>query len=284
MGTNNYFRNFNSFPQQQLLNDLTKEVIQINGIECMYIVKSASSKDTIYNEDVTARFTSAKKMEMYINTPEGFEGAGDVVSKFGLDVQDELNVIVNKERFTEEANLATPREGDLIYLPLGKGLFEIKFVEHEKPFYTLGKNTVYELNCEMFRYNNQLFDVPAMEMGEIFDQIERQNAITRAFNMGGIDVYKVGENIYQGASLDLATASAKVSSQSGAILNVYRVGGTFEIGVPIVGEKSEISNNLLSVDDQVISTSAYDDNKEFETDGDNILDFSEIDPWSEGDL
>ena len=284
MSTNNYFRNFNSFPQQQLLNDLTKEVIQINGIECMYVVKSASNKDTIYNEDVTARFTSAKKIEMYLNTPDGFEGAGDVVSKFGLDVQDEINVIVNKERFTEEANLASPREGDLIYLPLGKGLFEIKFVEHEKPFYTLGKNTVYQLNCELFRYNNQLFDVPAMEMGEIFDQIERKNAITRAFNMNGIGVYKVGENIYQGASLELATATAKVVSQSGAVLNVYRVGGTFALDIPIVGEKSELSNTLLSVDDQKIKTPVFSDNEEFETEGDNILDFSEIDPWSEGDL
>ena len=285
MGTNNYFRNFNSFPQQELLNSLTKEVIQINGVECMYLVKSATTaKDKIFNEDVTARFTSAKKMEMYINTPEGFEGAGDVVSKFGLDVQDELNVIVHKERFSEEADLLTPREGDLIYLPLGKGLYEVKFVEHEKPFYTLGKNTVYELNCELFRYNNQLFDIPDMEMGAIFNKVERENATTRKFVMGGIDVYKVGENIFQGASLETATASAKVSSQSGATINVYRVGGTFQIGVPVVGEKSEVSNNLISVDDQVIATSAFSDNEEFETDGDNVLDFSEIDPWSEGDL
>ena len=290
MPVNNYFRNFNSFPQQELLNALTKEVIEINGIEIMYVVReSTSEKDTIYNEEPTSRFISVRKVEMYINTPEGFEGSGDAVSKFGLDIQDELNLIVNKERFLEEVSLRVPREGDLIYLPLGKGLYEIKFVEHEKPFYTLGKNTVYELNCESFRYNNQLFDVSVDEMGAVFDKIERQNAVTRRFSVGTAfndsEKFVLSETITGQSS----GATAKVSSMAGTLLDVYRVSGAFQDGETIQGvgvnsRGSDHTNTIQSQDDQVISTSEYDDNKIFETEGDNILDFSEIDPWSEGDL
>ena len=96
MATNNYFKNFNSFPQQELLNSLTKEVIEISGIDLLYIKRTTGSKDTILNENPTARFTSCLQVVMYINTPEGFGGAGDAVSKFGLDVQDELILIVSR--------------------------------------------------------------------------------------------------------------------------------------------------------------------------------------------
>ena len=185
MPVNNYFRNFNSMVQQELINDLTREVIEINGLEVYYVLRENSDqKDTIYNEEPTARFLNARKVEMYINTPEGFEGAGDLVSKFGLDVVDELILIVNRERFIHEVKIGNPREGDLIYLPLGKGLFEIKFVEHEKPFYQLGKNQVYEMTCELYRYNNEAFDIPQQEMGVLFNKIERENAITRQFTVG----------------------------------------------------------------------------------------------------
>ena len=284
MATNNYFKNFNSFPQQELLNSLTKEVIEISGIDLLYLKRTAGSKDTILNENPTARFTSCLQIEMYINTPEGFGGSGDAVSKFGLDIQDELILIVNKERFTEAIVLGSPKEGDLIYLPLGRGLYEIKFVEDEKPFYTLGKNSVFEITCELFRYNNELFDIPPEEMGSIFDKVERENAVTRQFNMSLASNYTISETIFQGSSLETATATAKVSSQDSKLLQVYRVAGNFQTGVDIIGSVSEETNNLESIDDQFIQTSEFDDNKEFETEGDSILDFSEIDPWSEGDL
>ena len=284
MPVNNYFRNFNSFPQQELLNSLTKEVIQINGIDMLYLKRTAGFKDSIFNENPTAKFTSCLQVEMYINTPEGFGGAGDLVSKFGLDVQDELILVVNKERFVESIVQATPKEGDLVYLPLGKGLYEVKFVENEKPFYALGKNNVFELNCELFRYNNELFDIPPEEMGTIFDKIERDNAITRQFTMSTLKNYTKSETIYQGPSVSSATATAKVSSQDGIILQVYRVSGQFQTGVDVIGSINNEASSLVSIDDQVISTSEFDDNKEFETEGDSILDFSEIDPWSEGDL
>jgi hypothetical protein len=284
MPTNQFFKNFNSFPQQELLNSLTKEVIQINGIDVLYLERTEVKRDDILNEDALSKFTKTREVEMYINTPEGFGGAGDMVSKFGLDVQDELILIVNKERFTEEVFNAAPKEGDLIYFPLGKGLYEIKFVEHEKPFYSLGKNTVYELTCELFRYSNQVFDIEEIEQGAIFDKIERENSTTIELTLAGSEAYQVSEIVFQGSSIATSVVTAKVASQEGNKLNVYRVSGSFATGTDVVGAKSNTSLDLISVDDQVSSSTEYDDNKIFETDGDNILDFSEVDPWSEGDL
>ena len=284
MPVNNYFRNFNSWPQQNLLNDLTKEVIEISGIEVYYLIReSTSDKDTIYNEETTARFTNARKVEMYINTPEGYGGVGDQLSRFGLDVQDEVIMIVNKTRFVEEALIGNPKEGDLIYLPFGKTIHEIKFVEHEKPFYTLGKNTCFELTCELFRYNNEVFDIPAMEMGAMFDKVERENAITQRFSVGTTFTNEARFVFSETITGQTSGATAKVANMDlGKTLDVYRVSGTFVNGETISG--ATYSNTIDKQDDQFIATSEYDDNTILETEGDSILDFSEIDPWSEGDL
>ena len=289
MATNNYFKNFDSFPQQELLNSLTREVIQMSGIDVLYLVRTSVKIDDILNEDVLSRFESAVEIEMYINTPEGFGGAGDIATKFGLDVQDELNMIVNKERFFKETGLAAPREGDLIYFPLDRNLFEIRFVEDEKPFYPLGKNTVYELTCEKFVYSQEEFVLPDDGSGtkEIFDKYERKNAITMQLTVAaGSLLYKADETVYQGSSLAGATATAQVAdfNDTTGILNVFHVTGDFATGSNIIGVKSNAVRSITKIDDQVQSSSEYSDNITFETEGDGVLDFSELDPWSEGDL
>ena len=227
---------------------------------------------------------------MYVNTPEGFEGAGDVATKFGLDIQDELNMIVNKERFFKETALAAPREGDLIYFPIDRNLFEIKFVEDEKPFYPLGKNTVFELTCEKFIFSEEEFALPEdTATAELFDAYEKAHAIDIELRVavGGTD-YKVDEQVYQGASLLTATAVGTVgggsATNTGDILKLYNISGEFATGTVLEGVKSTASRNVVDIDDQKMESSEYSDNKIYETDGDNILDFSEIDPWSEGDL
>ena len=288
MATNNYFKNLNSFPQQELLNDLTREVIQMSGVDVLYLARTSVKVDDVLNEDVLSRFESAVEIEMYVNTPEGFGGAGDVATKFGLDVQDELNMIVNKERFFKETALAHPREGDLIYFPVDKNLFEIKFVEDEKPFYPLGKNTVFELTCEKFIFSEEEFALPeGTATAEIFDGYEKGHAIDIELIVadGAID-YKVDEVVFQGVSLLNATASGTVGSfkTDTGILRLYNVDGEFATDANLFGVKSDASRNVTKVDDQKMESSEFADNKIYETDGDNILDFSEIDPWSEGDL
>jgi len=285
MPTNNYFGNkLTSFPQQELLNSLTREVIKINGIDVLYLPRSVIKKDTLLGEDSLSKFENAYEIEMYINTAEGFGGEGDMISKFGLDIKDELILVVNKERFYIECGIVTPREGDIIYLPLSKGLYEVKFVEDEKPFYSLGKNTVYELTCETFVYSEEKFEIPELSSGKIFDKIEREHAITITLTTNSsTDKYEVDEEIYQGANLATATAQGIVASFDNTTIKVFNVVGTFAKDLAIIGNTSLTSKTCLAVDDQDLNTS-YAENKQFETEGDSILDFSETDPWSEGDI
>ena len=289
MPTNNYFGNkLTSFPQQELLNSLTREVIIINGVDVLYLPRSVIKKDTLLGEDSLSKFENAYEIEMYINTAEGFGGEGDMISKFGLDIKDELILVVNKERFYIECGIATPREGDIIYLPLSKGLYEVKFVEDEKPFYSLGKNTVYELTCETFVYSEEKFEIPELSSGKIFDKIEREHAITitlttSATSTSSTDKYEVDEEIYQGANLATATAQGIVASFDNTTIKVFNVVGTFAKDLAIIGNTSLTSKICLGIDEQDLNTS-YAENKQFETEGDSILDFSETDPWSEGDI
>jgi len=288
MTTNHFFKNFNSFPQQELINSLTREVIQMSGLDVLYLPRTNIKRDDILNEDPLSRFESAVDIEMYINIPEGFGGVGDISTKFGLDVQDEIIMIVNKERFFKETALSAPREGDLIYFPLDRNIFEIKFVEDEKPFYTMGKNTVFEMTCEKYVFSEEKFEIPLGSGGATFDKFERENAITIQITLDSVssDVYTIDEEVYQGSSLAGSTAKGIVAdfNSTTSILNIFNTVGTFATGINLVGQTSETSRNVIKVDDQNISSSEFSDNSTYETEGDGILDFSEVDPWSEGDL
>ena len=291
MPTNNYFKTHNSFPQQQLLNDLTKEVIQMSGQDVLYLPRTVVKKDDLLGEDSLSKFKSAVDIEMYINTPEAFGGAGDIATKFGLDVQDELNMIVNKERFWQETAMVAPREGDLIYFPLDGNIFEIKFVEDEKPFYSLGKNTVYEMTCEKFVFGEEKFEIPLISSGAIFDKFERENAVSIRVTLeaGLIGKFNDDEEVYQGVSLNNATAKGMVAGYNSTsyVLTIYNTVGEFVVGTDINGtatRDTQLVRNVTVVEDQVSSNDSYADNDTYEVEGDSVLDFSEIDPWSEGDL
>ena len=285
MPTNNYFGNkLTSFPQQELLNSLTKEVIKINGVDVLYLPRTMVKKDTLLGEDTLSKFENAYEIEMYINTNEGFSGEGDMISKFGLDVKDEMILVVNKERFYIESGLPTPREGDVIYLPLSQGMFEVKFVEDEKPFYSLGKNTVYEITCETYVYNEEKFEIDVESSGEIFDKVEREHAITiTLITESDFTNYKLDEIVYQGDTLATRTAQGIVASFSDTEIKIFNVAGNFATGLNIIGETSGTTKSCITINDQDLNT-AHSDNNQYEIEGDAILDFSETDPWSEGDL
>lgn len=126
----------------------------------MYFVpRNANAIDKIYGEDPTRSYTSAIPVEMYVKNIEGFAGEGDFLSKFNIQIRDQVTFSIARRVFEQEVGLyettARPREGDLVYLPLNKKLFEIKFVEHEPIFYQLGALQMYDLKCELFEYNNE---------------------------------------------------------------------------------------------------------------------------------
>ena len=160
--------------EQRLAQDLINEQLRMYGVEVTYIPRKFVDTDNILNEVQSSKFDDNFAIEAYVNTYDGYGGQGDIMTKFGMSLRDELTLTVSKERFEDfiapflAANvgdpdsgitLATrPREGDLIYFPLGTRLFEVKFVEHEDPFYQLGKNYVYQLKCELFEYEDEVID------------------------------------------------------------------------------------------------------------------------------
>ena len=168
MALNPYFLQ-GSQGEQRLVQNLINEHLKIYGVEVTYIPRKFVNKATIIEEVTASKFDDNFSVEMYVNSYDGYSGAGDVLSKFGMSLRDEVELTVSKERFEEfiapfmnasdDIELSSrPREGDLIFFPLGARLFEIKFVEHEDPFYQLGKNYVYKLKCELFEYEDEIID------------------------------------------------------------------------------------------------------------------------------
>jgi len=166
--------------EQRLVQNLINEQLQIYGVEVTYIPRKFVRKQTIIKEVQSSAFDDNFLLEAYVNTYEGYGGQGDIMTKFGVSLRDELTLTISKERFEdfispflesdEDYELASrPREGDVIFFPLGARLFEVKFVEHEEPFYQLGKNYVYQLKCELFEYEDEVFDT---DIEEIDSQLE----------------------------------------------------------------------------------------------------------------
>ena len=178
--------------EQRLIQDLVNEHLRMYGVEVVYIPRKFVNKKTIIEEVQSSRFDDNFAIEAYVNTYDGYSGAGDILTKFGMSLRDELLITISKERFEDfiapfmgalddgsgegEIILSTrPREGDLVYFPLGERIFEVKFVEHENPFYQLGKNYVYELKCELFEYEDEIIDT---SINEIDSQVQEEGYIT----------------------------------------------------------------------------------------------------------
>ena len=155
--------------EQRLIQSLVNEHLKIYGVEVTFIPRKFVNQSTIIEEVTTSKFDDNFLIEAYVENYDGYAGAGDVLTKFGMSLRDEVTLTISKERFEEfiapfmEADddielSSRPREGDLVFFPLGQRLFEIKFVEHEEPFYQLGSNYVYKLKCELFEYEDEVID------------------------------------------------------------------------------------------------------------------------------
>ena len=168
MALNPYFLQ-GSRQEQRLVQNLVNEHLKIYGQEVTYIPRKFVNQSSIIEEVQASKFDDNFAIEAYVDTYEGYQGAGDVLTKFGMSLRDEVTLTISKERFEEfiapfmnaddDIELASrPREGDLVFFPLGQRLFEIKFVEHEEPFYQLGNTYVYKLKCELFEYEDEVID------------------------------------------------------------------------------------------------------------------------------
>jgi len=240
MSTSVFFNNFTSSMEQNLIENLIIESIKIYGHDVYYIPRQLKNKDEIYGEDSVSEYDQSFFIDMYIKDVSGFQGEGDFLSKFNLQIRDQITFTIARRTFFDEIGnvdeLARPREGDIIYLPLNKKIFIIKFVEHEAIFYQLGSLQTFDLVCELWEYSN-----------------ERLNT--------GIPEIDSKEQAY---SFDFSTY--RMLTEDSYVLQD-------EDGYDLVQEQF---NFVTQVGD------SFEDNTEVETEADNILDFSEANPFSEG--
>lgn len=197
MATNFYFDHFQNRTEQNLIEDLTIEAIKMYGVDMIYMPRDTIERDDIFGEDIISKFDANYMLEMYVETVDGFEGGQDVLAKFGLQIVDQATFVVSKRRFEETVfGKVRPMEGDLIYFPLSNSIFEVNHVEHENPFYQLGKLHTYKLTVELFTYSHEKFDTG-------FDEIDRVN-----------DDRDAGSEVERGDNIDIQIEADEVLDKS----------------------------------------------------------------------
>ena len=223
MSLNSYFLQ-GSPGEQDLIQQLINEQIQIYGVDVYYLPRKIFKTDDIIKEIQSSKFNDSFLIEAYVNNVDGYAPDSDIMTKFGLRLKNEINLTISRERFENFISpflegissgiregritgftfgdlITRPKEGDLIYFPLGERLFEIKKVEHEKPFYQLGSLYTYDLSCELFEYENEFVDT---SIAEIDNQLKEEGYITT------IDLVGVAQ-----------TATATVGVSSGRVAEIF---------------------------------------------------------------
>jgi len=211
--------NLNGSAQEQtFMENLVVESIELYGQNIYYLPRTYVNRDTILNEVETSEFNQALSVRAYVNNVEGWEGQGDLLSKFGVRIEDKTTFIFSRKKFEEKVDdnatlnvEGRPNEGDLIWFPAAKHLFEIKFVEHERPFYQLGKGYVWECQCELFEYSDEDIDTGVAEIDAV--ELAFAAAIKLVMDAGGTGDFTVGEEIVG----DLYRAFATATIASGAV-------------------------------------------------------------------
>ena len=267
MGTSKYFDQEDpaSTNEQRLIDDTIQELIQIAGINGYYILRdSLTSVDMLRGEDPTTMFQRAYKIEMYLDNPMGPVSGSDMFSKFGLNINSASNFIISHktfERFIPPQYRLKPYEGDLLYIPAMNQTFEIKKVDEEMNFYTLGKKNpyFYNLRSETFQFSQEVFSTGVVEIDHV--QSDNSYLISLPVLASGGDFFK-GETVYQGASVNTATATATVDQwfPSNNTLHIYYTYGQFTANTPITGNQSNTTKVLQYFDDQN-NVSRYDENQ-----------------------
>ena len=245
MSTNFYFQSGNTSGttnEQRLLEDLIIESIQIYGHDVYYLPRTSVRQDEVLGEDVLSRFENAYPLEMYLTNVQGWEGDGELFTKFGIQVTDQATFVVSKRRWEDVVGSnsdellqlpSRPAEGDLIYFPKTNSMFEIKFVQHLNPFYQLGKFYIYSMNCELYQYSSEILNTGVKEI----DAAETASS----------------QNLFE----------FQILLQSGDLL---------------------LSTTGYSIIQEAYATRTqvpFSDNASFETEGKDILDFTEINPFGE---
>ena len=283
MATNSYFTQ-GTTGEQDLVGSLVTEQIKMFGKDVYYIPRTLVNRDSVFEEDSLSAFNGAYLIEAYIEDATGFRGDGDMFSKFGVRISDQVTFIISRERFTaavdDNAQLIVegrPNEGDLIHLPMANKTFEIQFVEHEVPFYQLGKVHVWGLRCELFEYSDEDFNTGVTEVDAV--EVNFANAVTINVADGGTGDFVAGEIVTGGNSN--VTAEVKTWNSATRQLVVYNRSGIFSIPETITGNTSGAAWTSATYNTLNNMNSETDQNFTLETQADAILDFTESNPFGD---
>ena len=283
MALNTYFSQ-GTTGEQDLTQSLVNEQIAMFGKNVYYIPRTLVKSDTVFGEDTMSKFDDAFEIEAFIEDNSGFRGDGDMFTKFGVQIADQVTFVISRTRFTEavddNATLIVegrPNEGDLVYFPMANKIFEIQFVEYEVPFFTLGKIYTWGLRCELFQYSDEDIDTGIAEVDAI--EVNYANAISVNVAEGGSGDF-VAEEIVTGGNSNV-TATVKSWNSATRQLVVYNRSGIFSIPETLTGNTSSAAwtsatyNTLNNTNDESQSNWAI------ETQSDAIIDFSEGNPFGE---
>jgi len=249
MPTNVYF-DTGTKPEQNLYEDLIIEQLRIYGQDVYYIPRKLAGTDDIFGEDIGSSFEDAYLIEMYMETIDGYEGEKELMSKFGLDIQDDATFVVARRRWEQFVSIdnnlivsSRPNEGDLIYFPKASKLFEITFVDHDDPFYQVHNLPTYKLKCKTFEYGSESIDTGITEI----DEIEDDN------------------------SLDMLSHQMTLEAEVGSILLENAVEGADASYIILE------TYNVATIDEN-------SQNDDCELADDNILDFTESNPFGDAGM
>jgi hypothetical protein len=228
--------NLNGSSQEQMfMGNLIIESIELYGQDIYYLPRTYVNKDTIFQEVESSNFTQALAIRAYVNNVDGWEGQGELLSKFGVRIEDKTTFIFSRTKFTEKVDdnavlnvEGRPNEGDLIWFPTTKHLFEIKFVEAERPFYQLGKGYVWECQCELFEYSDEQLDTGVAAIDAI--ETAFANSIKLVMDAGGSGDFTVGEEIV--GDLYLATATAAITGDAVSSFTITDGGEHYKTALP----------------------------------------------------
>ena len=280
MPTNVYF-DTGTRPEQHLYEDLIIEQLRIYGQDVYYIPRNMVSEDSLFGEDTLSKFEDAYLIEMYVDNADGYEGEKELMSKFGLDIQDDATFTVARRRWEQLVSVDNnvivslrPNEGDLIYWSRGNKLFEITFVDHDDPFYQVHNLPTYKLKCKTFEYGSEDIDTGIAEI----DAIETDNSLDQlAYQVSLEQIGTFNENFSLEDSSGLI-----IQETSGSGDNIISEDETH--GGSLVIENSVESAESAYIVQETYKVDTIDENAMndfFDSEEDTILDFSESNPFGD---
>jgi hypothetical protein len=291
MATNPYI-SLKNRQEQDLYEDILIEAIKFYGQDVYYLPREVVEREDIFLDSIQSQFSDAYKVEVYIENAEGFEGEGDLFTKFGIELRDQATFNIARRRWRQligdrlsDAQFR-PREGDVIYLPLSESLFEVKRVYTESPFYQLSQLPLFRMQCELFEFSDEDFDtgIPSI------DNIEAEGAFQYELQMpgkveGDDSYYLSGENVYQQFDNFRLEGEVTTWNSDTRMLKIAHTGGTdgkyheWATDRPVVGENASLTP--ISEEEGINEIDRLSQKEVFDDWANDFVDFSESNPFGD---